>query len=236
VFQPRVRVHLAEASVAKRRRGAAPLGNRATLQQLDLSPMVPEIISALELKRREYPEVLKHAALAEAHGDAFAERSRGVPAGWGLLATILLPNAVAVHDTDRDLMDGRAKICREDSNAQNPPSPAETVMSEFRVRCFQPLSRRSGAKNGPIILGGRVAHADIWSPLAGRKDAALPPPHQLHGRAGTGGHRNPVHGRRIRSIPPQATAPIATRWVASDDTLRPLLPHLGADGGALPVV
>jgi hypothetical protein len=34
------------------------------------------------------------------------------------LATILLPNAVAAHDMKRDVMDGRAKIFKENNTAR----------------------------------------------------------------------------------------------------------------------
>jgi hypothetical protein len=40
-------------------------------------------------------------------------------------------------------MDGRAKILKENSTVLNGPSPAETAATEFRVRCFQPLSHLS---------------------------------------------------------------------------------------------
>jgi hypothetical protein len=33
-------------------------------------------------------------------------------------------------------MDGRAKIFKENNIAQNSPSPAEVVVTEFRVRCM----------------------------------------------------------------------------------------------------
>jgi hypothetical protein len=52
-------------------------------------------------------------------------------------ATILLPKPVAAHDRERHVMDGRAKIFKENNTAQNRPSPAEVVVTEFRVRCIQ---------------------------------------------------------------------------------------------------
>ena len=54
-------------------------------------------------------------------------------------ATILLPNRVAEHDTKRDLMDGPAKILKENRTVQNGSSPVETVVTEFRVRCSDPF-------------------------------------------------------------------------------------------------
>jgi hypothetical protein len=62
-------------------------------------------------------------------------------------ATILLPNWVAAHDTKRDVMDGPAKIFKENRTVQNGPAPVETAVTEFRVRCFQPLSHLSVGKN-----------------------------------------------------------------------------------------
>jgi hypothetical protein len=55
-------------------------------------------------------------------------------------ATILLPNPVAAHDRERDVMDGHAKIFKENNTAQNRPSPAGMAVTEFRVRCFQPTA------------------------------------------------------------------------------------------------
>jgi len=55
------------------------------------------------------------------------------------LATILLPNPVAAHDTNRNVMDGHAKIFKEDKNVQNRPSLPEIAITEFRVRCSDPF-------------------------------------------------------------------------------------------------
>jgi len=55
------------------------------------------------------------------------------------LATILLPNPVAAHDTKRDVMDGLAKIFKENRTVQNRPSLAEMALTEFRVRCSDPF-------------------------------------------------------------------------------------------------
>ncbi len=57
-------------------------------------------------------------------------------------ATILLPNPVAAYDRRRHVMDGRAKIFKENKTAQNGPSPAEMAITEFRVRCFQSRTYR----------------------------------------------------------------------------------------------
>ncbi len=58
------------------------------------------------------------------------------------LATILLPNPVAAHDTKRGAVDGSAKLFKENSTVQNSPSLAETAVTEFRVRCFQSRTYR----------------------------------------------------------------------------------------------
>jgi hypothetical protein len=60
------------------------------------------------------------------------------------LATILLPNSVAAHDMKRDVMDGSAKIFKENRTVQNEPSLAGTAVTDFRVRCIQPLCHLSG--------------------------------------------------------------------------------------------
>jgi hypothetical protein len=62
--------------------------------------------------------------------------------GWGG-ATILLTNLVAAHDTDRVGRDGRAEILKENKTERNGSSLTETAVTEFRVRCFQPLSHLS---------------------------------------------------------------------------------------------
>jgi hypothetical protein len=54
-------------------------------------------------------------------------------------ATILLPNPVAVHDTKRVAMDGRAKILKESNTAQNRPLPAGMAATELRMRCSNPF-------------------------------------------------------------------------------------------------
>jgi hypothetical protein len=59
------------------------------------------------------------------------------------LATILLPNPVAAHDMKRDVMDGSAKIFKENRTVQNRPSPGEMAVTEFRVRCDRPLCHLS---------------------------------------------------------------------------------------------
>lgn len=48
------------------------------------------------------------------------------------LATILLPNPVAAHDTTRDVMDGDAKIFKENKPQPNRPLRAEMTAAEFR--------------------------------------------------------------------------------------------------------
>jgi hypothetical protein len=75
------------------------------------------------------------------------------------LATILLPNSVAAHDTERDVTDGPAKILKENKTAQNGPSPGETAVTEFRVRCFRPPGRvsarpRTHECRGAVFSGG----------------------------------------------------------------------------------
>ena len=74
------------------------------------------------------------------------------------LATILLPNPVAAHDTKRDVVDGDAEILKENRSEQNGPVLAEIAATEFRVRCIQPLfhlSRRVRA-NGAVFHVART--------------------------------------------------------------------------------
>jgi hypothetical protein len=74
-------------------------------------------------------------------------------------ATILLPNPVAAHDTKRDVMDGPAKILKENRTVEIGPSPAETAVTEFRVRYF----------NCPTTINGIGAHdVQISADVCGR--------------------------------------------------------------------
>ena len=50
-------------------------------------------------------------------------------------ATILLPNWVAQHDSERNVMDGPAKKFKENNTDQNGPSPAGTAANALRNRC-----------------------------------------------------------------------------------------------------
>ena len=50
------------------------------------------------------------------------------------LATALLPNPVAAHDTKQASVNGPAKILKENSTVLNGTSPAEMIETEFRVR------------------------------------------------------------------------------------------------------
>jgi hypothetical protein len=76
------------------------------------------------------------------------------------LATILLPDPVAAHDTRREVVDGDAEILKENKTEQNGSSLAEMAATEFRVRCIRPLSiletpartKSSGARH---LLGRR---------------------------------------------------------------------------------
>jgi hypothetical protein len=54
-------------------------------------------------------------------------------------ATILLPNPVAAHDTEGDLVDGLAKILKENRTVQDRPLLAEMAVTAFRVRCSDPF-------------------------------------------------------------------------------------------------
>jgi len=47
---------------------------------------------------------------------------------------------VAAQDTKQAVMDGPAKLLKENRTVQNRPSPAEMAITKFRVRYFQPLS------------------------------------------------------------------------------------------------
>jgi hypothetical protein len=58
---------------------------------------------------------------------------------WERLATILLPNPVAAHVTGRDVMDGRAKLFKENNTPWHGPSPAETAANALRMRCSDPF-------------------------------------------------------------------------------------------------
>jgi hypothetical protein len=67
-------------------------------------------------------------------------------------ATILLPNPVAAHDTERGAVDGPTKFFKENRTVQNRPSLAEMAVPEFRVRCFQPRTvHYRGAQTRPGI-------------------------------------------------------------------------------------
>ena len=46
-------------------------------------------------------------------------------------ATILLPNSVAEHETERGVIDSRVKILKENRTVQNRPSPAEMAVTEI---------------------------------------------------------------------------------------------------------
>jgi hypothetical protein len=63
-------------------------------------------------------------------------------------ATILLPKPVAAHDTSRHVTEGPAKIFKENRTLMNWPSLAVMAVTEFRVRCIQPLYHLSGARKG----------------------------------------------------------------------------------------
>ena len=54
------------------------------------------------------------------------------------LATILLPNPVATHDTEQDAVDGVAKILKENKTKLNGSSSTDTTITAFRVRCVRP--------------------------------------------------------------------------------------------------
>jgi hypothetical protein len=67
------------------------------------------------------------------------------------LATILLPNPVAAHDTKQDAVDCPAKIPKENRTVLNGSSPAEMTETEFRVRCIRPLSNSRNAGADQIV-------------------------------------------------------------------------------------
>jgi hypothetical protein len=70
------------------------------------------------------------------------------------LATILLPNPVAAHDTKQGLMDGSVKIFKENNTVQNGSSRVEMAVTEFRVRCIQPLCHLSASlRHGLSVVG-----------------------------------------------------------------------------------
>src|SRR6266404_8978855 len=50
------------------------------------------------------------------------------------LATILLPDPVAAHDTKRDVVDSDAEMLKENRTERNGPLLAEMPATEFRVR------------------------------------------------------------------------------------------------------
>jgi hypothetical protein len=50
-------------------------------------------------------------------------------------ATVLLANSIATDDTERGVVDGSAKILKENRVVQNRPLLAEMAITEFRVRC-----------------------------------------------------------------------------------------------------
>jgi hypothetical protein len=56
------------------------------------------------------------------------------------LATILLPNPVAAHDTSRHAMDDVIKISKENRILWNRPLRAEMGNAAFRVRCIYKMS------------------------------------------------------------------------------------------------
>jgi hypothetical protein len=65
-----------------------------------------------------------------ARGGRFGHRTKAER-----VATILLPNSVASHGTDRDVMNGPVKILKQNSTVQNGRSPAETTVTELGNRC-----------------------------------------------------------------------------------------------------
>jgi hypothetical protein len=72
---------------------------------------------------------------------------------WERLATILLPNSVAAHDTRRDVVDGRAKKFKENNADQNRPSSAGTAANALRMRCSKPPIIPGYVQLAPGVLG-----------------------------------------------------------------------------------
>lgn len=86
-------------------------------------------------------------------------------------ATILLPNSVAVHKRPRHAVDGLSKIFKENNTVQNRPPRAEMAVTEFRVRCIQPLRHVFAS---PSVHSPRRLHTPLWA-LWGKLQLALPP-------------------------------------------------------------
>ncbi|MGA2843259.1 MAG: SIR2 family protein [Steroidobacteraceae bacterium] len=92
---------------------------------------------------------------------------------------------VAAHDRERHVMEGRAKIFKENNTAQNRPSPAEVVLTEFRVRCLfftsaidvHPSSATDSTKAYELTVVGLIATpgAQIASRPAGNHPVAVTP-------------------------------------------------------------
>src|ERR1035437_4091123 len=86
------------------------------------------------------------------------------------LATILLPNPVAAHDTSRHAMDGVIKISKENRILWNRLLRAEMGVAAFRVRRIQPLA---------VAMPPATRHVPAWQPLTA--------PHRQFPGAGSSG-------------------------------------------------
>ena len=96
------------------------------------------------------------------------------------LATILLPNSVAAHDTRRDVMDGRAKLVKENNTPRNGPSPAGMAANfecgASKAELIVRSEPRSGWQALPVLRWPRRPRAYVVALSAGTSRA--PPPYR----------------------------------------------------------
>ena len=96
-------------------------------------------------------------------------------------ATILLPNPVAAYDRQRHVMDGRAKIFKENNTAQNGPSPAGMAITEFqcgasKAELIVRPEPRSGWQALSVLRWPRRPRAYVVALSAGT--SRVPPPYR----------------------------------------------------------
>jgi hypothetical protein len=129
------------------------------------------------LSERSQPESLRVPALMRFRSQVaqFNHRTKTEH-----LATILLPNPVAAHDTSRHAMDGLIKISKENRTLGNRPLQAEMGAAAFRVRCSRPLQfskrRRGPDRPAPGIssVGVRRSGRRRLSARTGSRHGAAP--------------------------------------------------------------
>jgi hypothetical protein len=107
--------------------------------------VIPATAWTVSIHRASRPdaETLPSCEPVDPHGFADFSTAIWLRTKVELTATILLPNSVAAHDRERHPTDGRAKIFKENNTAQDRPSPGDTAVTEFRVRCIRPLCHLS---------------------------------------------------------------------------------------------